>query len=230
LEDGLRILVVSDVHSNYEALRTVLRDAGSFDACVCAGDTVGYGPYPAECVRLVSSLASSVAGNHDDAVATKDSEWFNPEAREAIAVNRSLIGGSELAWLRALPLSLRLELGGIGIHVFHGSPSDPLTEYIYPWEAEGLLGGYLAEARCRVLVLGHTHVPYVVQSGDGLLINPGSVGQPRDGDPRASYMFLDTISLKVERRRVEYDIEATAGKIIELGIPRIEAERLYRGR
>ena len=230
MENGLRILIISDVHSNYEALRAVLRDAGSFDACVCAGDTVGYGPYPAECVRLMSSLASSVVGNHDDAVANRDSEWFNPEAREAIAVNRSLVGASELTWLRALPISLRLELGGVNIHVFHGSPRYPLTEYIYPWEAEGLLGGYLTEAGCRVLILGHTHVPYVVPSGYGLLINPGSVGQPRDGDPRASYMFLDTAPLEVERRRVEYDVEATAGKIIKLDIPRIEAERLYSGR
>jgi putative phosphoesterase len=226
----LKLLVISDVHSNYEALRTVLKDAGSFDVCVCAGDTVGYGPYPAECVRLVSSFASSVAGNHDNAVATMDSEWFNLEARQAIAVNRSLLGVSELAWLRALPLSLRLELGGISIHVFHGSPSDPLTEYIYPWEAGDRLGRYLGEAKCRVLVLGHTHVPYVIPSCDSLLINPGSVGQPRDGDPRAGYMVLDTGSLEVEQRRVEYDIDATAGKILDMGIPRIEAERLYRGR
>jgi len=225
----LKLLVISDVHSNYEALRTVLKDAGSFDACICAGDTVGYGPYPAECVRLVSSFASSVAGNHDDAVATVDSDWFNPEARQAIAVNRSLLGASELAWLRALPLSLRLELGGTSIHVFHGSPSDPFTEYIYPWEVGDRLGSYLGEAGCRVLILGHTHVPYVIPSGDGLMINPGSVGQPRDGDPRASYMVLDTGSLEVEQRRVEYDIDATADKILDTGIPRIEAERLYKG-
>jgi putative phosphoesterase len=225
----LRLLIISDVHSNYEALRTVLKDASDFDACVCAGDTVGYGPYPAECVRLVSSFASSVAGNHDDAVATIDSDWFNLEARQAIAVNRSLLGASELAWLKALPLSLRLELGGISIHVFHGSPSDPLTEYIYPSEVGDRLGSYLGEARCRVLILGHTHVPYVIPSGDGLMINPGSVGQPRDGDPRASYMVLDTSSLEVELRRIEYDIDATADKILDTGIPQIEAERLYKG-
>jgi len=225
----LRLLIISDVHSNYEALGTVLKDAGSFDACVCAGDTVGYGPYPAECVRLVSRFASSVAGNHDDAVATTDSNWFNPAARQAIAVNRSLLGASELAWLKALPLSLRLELEGTSIHVFHGSPSDPLTEYIYPWEVGDRLGNYLGEARCKVLILGHTHVPYMIPSGDGLMINSGSVGQPRDGDPRASYMVLDTASLKVEQRRVEYDIDATASKILDTGIPRIEAERLYKG-
>jgi predicted phosphodiesterase len=87
----------------------------------------------------------------------------------------------------------------------------------------------MGEAGCRVLILGHTHIPYVIPSGDGLMINPGSVGQPRDGDPRASYMVLDTGSLKVEQRRVEYDIDETAGKILDMGIPRIEAERLYKG-
>ena len=110
----MRLLILSDVHSNYEALRGVLDDGGGFDEAICVGDTVGYGPYPGECIRLVSGLPlKPVAGNHDDAVARQDSDWFNSEARRAIAINRRLLNESELAWLRALPLELQLEIEGL---------------------------------------------------------------------------------------------------------------------
>jgi len=226
----MRILLISDVHSNFPALRAVLADAAFHDAVVCAGDVVGYGPNPVECVEKISLGGFlSCQGNHDKAVATVETNWFNEDAQEAIRVNRGMLGPAHLKWLEELPTGSNIELGGLRVVVFHGSPTEPLTSYIFPDDAEAQAEGFLYAARADVMVLGHTHVPYTVETKRGILVNPGSVGQPRDGDPRASYAILDTDAKTIEQRRTPYPIDEVAAEIDRLGLPHRFASRLYRG-
>lgn len=229
---GMRVLVFSDVHSNLEAFLEVLRDADGFDLAICAGDIVGYGPNPSECLRKLDELGRrSVMGNHDYAVSSGDSSGFNPYAAEAVRINRRLLDVDGVRRLGCLPMSLDLDLDGLRVRVYHGSPSDPLNEYVFPEEAEAVAGDYLEALDAGLIILGHTHIPYIVETGAGLLINPGSVGQPRDGDPRASYMILEIegSSVRVEHRRVEYDVDAVASKMRRVGLPEVLASRLYLG-
>ncbi len=228
----MRALVVSDVHSNFEALLRVLGDAGGFDLAICVGDIVGYGPNPSECIWKVKGLGfHSVMGNHDYAVVTGDSSGFNPYAAVAARVNRRLLGADEVRWLGSLPAQLTLDLDGVRVQAYHGSPSDPINEYIFPEEAEAVAEDYLEALDAGLIILGHTHIPYIVDAGVGLMINPGSVGQPRDGDPRASYMLVEVEggSVEVEHRRVEYDVDAVASKMRGIGLPEVLAARLYGG-
>ena len=226
----MKVLVISDVHSNLAALDTVLEDAGQWDAVVSAGDIVGYGPNPEECVdKLYFKAFRSAKGNHDSAIATEEIDWFNDDAQEAIRINRGQLSAASIKWLRSLPTELKLEFDGLKIVVYHGSPTQPLTSYVYPGDAEAHADRFLALASSDVLILGHTRVPYKVEKGGRLIINPGSVGQPRDGDPRASYLLLETDPLTVEHRRVEYNIDATAEAIDAAGLPHRFATRLYRG-
>lgn len=228
----MRVLVISDIHSNLEALLEVLRDADGFDLAICAGDIVGYGPNPSECLRKIDELGfHSVMGNHEYAIITGDSSGFNPYAAEAVRINRRLLGVDEVRRLRSLPTGLNLHIDGVRVKVYHGSPSDPVNEYVFPEEAEVVVEDYLESLDAGLIILGHTHIPYIIEAGGGLMINPGSVGQPRDGDPRASYMLLEVegSSVKVDHRRVDYDVDAVASKMRRLGLPEVLAARLYGG-
>ena len=226
----MKVLVVSDVHSNLAALEAVLEDAAPWDAAICSGDIVGYGPHPEECVdRLYFKGFRCVAGNHDNAVATVETDWFNDDAQDAIRINREQLSATSIKWLGSLPTELKLELEGLRIAVCHGSPTQPLKSYIFPSDAEAHADRFLALTGADVLILGHTHVPYRVERDSRLMLNPGSVGQPRDGDSRASYLVLETDPLRAEHRRVEYSIDATAEAIDAAGLPHRFATRLYRG-
>jgi diadenosine tetraphosphatase ApaH/serine/threonine PP2A family protein phosphatase len=240
----MRIAVVSDVHANLIALDAVLADAGSVDAVWHLGDVVGYGPDPDGVVaRLESIGATGVRGNHDAAaVGGPEIEWFNPDARRAMEWTREVISPSTLRWLSALP-----ERHADGDFSFvHGSPRDPTWEYVVsaPVARAGLAA--LATRHC---LHGHTHVPLGWRS-DGswvqmvdprdepvlalddrpTLLNPGSVGQPRDGDPRASWALLDTDAGTFAWRRVAYDIETVQARMADAGLPRPLVARLAVGR
>jgi putative phosphoesterase len=226
----LKVLVVSDVHSNLAALQAVLDDVGHFDAAISAGDVVGYGPHPEECVdRLHFKGFSCAKGNHDNAVATQETDWFNDEAQTAIRINREQLSPASIRLLGSLPTELKLELDGLKIAVYHGSPTQPLTSYVHLDQAEAQAERFFVHAGADVVILGHTHVPYAVHRGGHMLLNPGSVGQPRDGDPRASYLLLETDPLGAEHRHIEYNIDATAEAIDAAGLPHRFATRLYRG-
>jgi putative phosphoesterase len=230
--ETLRLLVVSDIHSNLTALEKVLEDAGGFDELICAGDIVGYGPDPSICIETVKKLGTMcVSGNHDFAASTGDSSNLNAYAAEAIAINRRLMNPGQAAWLGGLPRRLTLDREGIAVAAVHGSPSCPLMEYVYPSEARMRAEEFFEATGAGLLIMGHTHVPFIHRSGARVLLNPGSVGQPRDGDPRASYMLvdLDDGGMEVKHRRVEYDIEVVATRIRRLGIPEMLAARLFQG-
>jgi diadenosine tetraphosphatase ApaH/serine/threonine PP2A family protein phosphatase len=246
----VRYLVISDLHSNQEALKAVLEDAqGQYDRIVCCGDLVGYGPDPNPVLEWArANLHAVIRGNHDRACGgTEDLEWFNPVAKAASIWTRTRLTPKNLEYLRRLPSG---PLTVDGFQLIHGSPLDE-DEYLVSSADARNVFEYL---ETTVSFFGHTHLQcgYAQANGyfqvmrgldafqnevwhrldpDGLyLINAGSVGQPRDGDPRAAYALFDSDALDVLQRRVAYDYGATRRKIESAGLPDVLGSRLAVGR
>ncbi|MFB6217733.1 MAG: metallophosphoesterase [Halobacteriaceae archaeon] len=218
----MRLGVISDINSNLPALEAVAADMPDVDGLVCAGDVVGYNPWPAECLAWVRERdLPTVMGNHDRMVAGAGNFRGNHMAEAGVRYSRAALDDDQLDWLADLPAERRLH---DGVHVVHGHPDDP-DHYTRPLEFGPDL---LRDA--SVLVMGHTHVQHHERYDEGVVMNPGSVGQPRDGDPRAAYAVLDLADLSVEERRVEYDIDAVVEAVEEAGLPRRIGSRLREGR
>lgn len=239
----MRVALLSDIHANLPALEAVLDALVPYDAVWQLGDCVGYGPEPDAVVeRLRSEGAIGIRGNHEAAALGQiDVAWFNEDARTAIAWTAAHLSAATRAWLAALP-ERRVE-GGFTL--VHGSPRDPTWEYVH--------SAPVARANLSVLttshaLLGHTHEPRVFREDDGrvetlapghdsvleldarrALINPGSVGQPRDGDPRASAALLDTEARTVRWVRVPYPIGEVQARMRQTGLPARLIERLDAG-
>ncbi len=245
----MRVLIVSDVHSNQEALDAVLADAVSaksdgFDTIWSLGDIVGYGPNPNECIARIEEFEHlAIPGNHDWGVLGRlDLDDFNPEAREANLWNREQLAPASKHYLEKLSETRVEEQCTLA----HGSPRHPIWEYVIQLPAAKANFAFFETTTCLV---GHTHLPVIFRLMPGgecqaivppeqpvqlsrderYIINPGSVGQPRDGDPRAAYMLLDTEELTIEHRRVAYDVEQVQRKIRAMGLPPRLASRLEYG-
>ncbi|WP_297073667.1 metallophosphoesterase family protein [Thermococcus sp.] len=234
----MRIALISDIHSNWEALREVWREVRNADVILCMGDLVGYGASPNEVVEFVKRQMGKrtflcVRGNHDNAIAFSADWGFNPYAREAVKWHQRVMSVENLEFLRGLPVrQLFTDDTGRSYLLIHGSPRAPLDEYLFPWLPESEFRAVLSYVKQDDLLVGHTHVPMLKIIGGRRIINPGSVGQPRDSDWRASYAVIDTEKEppdNVEFHRVEYDVEESARKIIEAGLPRFLADRLFEG-
>jgi predicted phosphodiesterase len=226
-----RLAVISDVHANLEALDAVLGEVKGLEA-ICLGDLVDYGANPNEVVQRVRGQGiRTVMGNHDWAAVTGDTSLFNAKAAMSSIWTRRHLSGESLEFLRSLAPELRSPFDGAEAYFTHGSPDDRLWEYVGPETHADLFGHYLAKLGVAVIGLGHTHVPYVWEEGGRTVFNPGSVGQPRDGDPRSSFALVDVEGnrAKVEIRRVSYDVEKAASKIREAGLPESHASRLFSG-
>jgi diadenosine tetraphosphatase ApaH/serine/threonine PP2A family protein phosphatase len=246
----VRYLVVSDLHGNWEALEAVLGDAkGAYDQTVCCGDLVGYGADPNRVVEWVREHSKVVIrGNHDRAcTGLEDLEWFNPVARAAAIWTLDHLSPDNAAYVRQLPHGPAFL---DGMQLLHGSPIDEDEYVVGPDEAAEAFG-YLESP---LAFFGHTHlqggflwnqsrvetIPPVsiysdhslmeIEASTGYLINPGSVGQPRDGDPRAAYAVYDSAAGLVRYRRVAYDVGTAQGKIRKAGLPSFLADRLAVGR
>lgn len=233
MSGAMRIALLSDIHSNLEALEAVVSKLPKYDELLCLGDLVGYGPQPNEVIdRLLQLKPTTVLmGNHDCAVVTGDLEGFSPHAAKAVEWTRREIKHTGREYLASLKPSARLEREGFRLALFHGSPRDSLYEYVFPGIPDSVGGRLLKMAGANVLLLGHTHVPMFYRFNGSVLANPGSVGQPRDGDRRASFALL-TLSqggVDFEVHRVEYDMRPVADRIIRSGLPSFLAERLYIG-
>jgi predicted phosphodiesterase len=246
----LRIAVISDIHSNLPGLNAVLDDVGRQDPdeVWCLGDIVGYGAQPDECASLVSDMVERcLAGNHDLVVRGDiDIDYFAMSAGVAARWTVKVINDATREFLRPLaPLGQ-----GNGIGLFHASPRDPVWEYVLSVrQASDCLD---AQSQ-RICLIGHSHVACYFGRPNGQptfeatigelaplgtnldlsegkwLLNPGSVGQPRDGDPRAAYLMLDTGTWTAAFRRVEYAVDDAARAIVEAGLPRQLADRLFDG-
>lgn len=245
----MRIGVVSDVHANLVALEAVEDAMPAVDAVVCVGDVVGYNPWPGECVdRVRDSGWPTVQGNHDRTVETPERYVHNEMACAGLELAKERLTREQRDWLAGLP-DARTEFDG-RVRMVHSHPTRR-GRYVYPDEFAGLASLCGPE---DVLLLGHTHVPGSERVGGTLVVNPGSVGQPRDGDPRASFAVITlpddtddtddngdngdngekhddevTTAATVEHRRVRYDVERVQAAIREAGLPDRTAARLERG-
>jgi predicted phosphodiesterase len=240
----MRIAVISDIHANARALDAVLEqiDAERVDAIWCLGDTVGYGPRPNECCDVVMERANySLVGNHDLVVLGQLSVGdFNDEAAAAANWTSRVLTAGSRAFLEGLEPAGTVE----GVDLFHASARDPVWEYVLTEEAASAT---LELSQAPLVLVGHSHVALALsQNGRGVsggmapagsrveldgrwLLNPGSVGQPRDGDPRAAWLLLDLDEMSAEFHRVPYSIQQTQTEMRERGLPRTLAARLARG-
>jgi putative phosphoesterase len=225
----MRLGVISDVHGNRVALDAVLDDMPSVDRLVCAGDVVGYNPWPADCVAAVRERSiPTVMGNHDRAVASGSAFRFNAMAAAGVDHARERLGEDALSWLGDLPATRMVADGRVTL--VHGHPDDP-DRYTYPEE----FSARMLEGE-DLLVTGHTHVQGHRVFEEGVVMNPGSVGQPRDGDPKAGYAVVELgdgsggDAVTVEERRVAYDVDAVVDAVREAGLPERIGTRLYEGR
>lgn len=241
----MRILVISDIHANLDALQSVIADAGKVDQVWCLGDLVGYGPEPNECIELIQSLPAliSIKGNHDVAALGEiDIRLFNSEAKESMIWHQTILSAENKNYLQNLPEKYESDL----VTLAHGSPRNPIWEYILDPYVARINYDYFKNDLCLV---GHSHQPIISSWNleDGVLewgspqigatvslhhrmiINPGSVGQPRDSDARAAYGILNSDTLQFEFHRVAYNISAVQSKILNLGLPFRHAQRLSGG-
>ncbi|HEX8940180.1 MAG TPA: metallophosphoesterase family protein [Candidatus Limnocylindrales bacterium] len=239
----MRVAVLSDIHANLVALDAVIASLGSLDAVWHLGDVVGYGPEPDAVIERLRGIgARGVSGNHDVAALGGDEiDYFNPDARAAMQWTRTRIGPEARTWLAGLPERLEIE----GFTLVHGSPREPTWEYV---TSGRVAHENLAAFDTPFCLHGHTHVPVVFLEAersmdvlaprDGAelvlderraLVNPGSVGQPRDGDPAASYLVLDTERRVVRWERVPYAIPETQAAMRAAGLPAPLIRRLDFG-
>lgn len=242
----MRILVISDVHANYEALEAVFADAGAVAETWCLGDVVGYGPDPNLCVELIRERPNltCLLGNHDVALLGRmPMAAFNGEARRSLDFQSRVLTADNMDFLRTLPENT-LERGDVTL--VHGSPRDPTWEYVLNTLAARLNFDYFETPFCFV---GHAHLQCLFQldeernrvsmeapkPGEAVkmtpraIFNPGSVGQPRDRDPRSAYAIFDPEARTWEPRRVAYNIPAVQARIRELGMPEKHAVRIAEG-
>lgn len=239
----MRVLVLSDIHANANALASVLDSAGSVDAVWCLGDIVGYGPDPNECIARLKGLSHLVClqGNHDAAaVGELALEGFNAEARSSIEWLDEQLTNSSKDFLKGLKRRLEVD----GVTLAHASPRQPVLEYLLDTYSAAENFAYFSTDNCFV---GHTHVPVLFFFNDqGIslqlpkpnhthdlerrcIANPGSVGQPRDRDPRAAFAIYDDEANTWEYRRVEYDIPGVQERMRSAGLPERHIARLTGG-
>ena len=242
----MRLLLISDIHANITALEAVLNDAETYDSVLFLGDLVGYGPDPNECVERVRALPGLVAlaGNHDAAVLNQlNTDTFNAEARHAVTWTQDNITPDNLAYLGELPAKVEVMED---ITLAHGSPRQPVWEYILNVQTATENFFFFKTPFCFV---GHTHLPSIFRLSESraqadlfvpmenswfelsprLILNPGSVGQPRDRDPRAAYVVFDTETKEAEFRRVAYDISVVQERMRVAGLPERHINRLETG-
>lgn len=242
----MRVLVMSDIHANYTALQAVLKDAGQVDETWCLGDLVGYGPDPNAVVEEVRDIANltCLLGNHDVAAIGKmPLEAFNGDARRALIYHEKVLTASNMDYMRALSFSKKV-CGETTLA--HGSPRDPIWEYILsaltaqlnfshfetPWCFVGhshIQAMFVLNEKTEHVTFNQTQVDSTINLRPKLILNPGSVGQPRDRDPRAAYAIYDTEARTWTPRRVEYDIAEVQERIRAVGLPEKHAARIAEG-
>ncbi len=239
----MRYAVISDVHANIEALNTVLKKISeeTFDSLLFLGDSVGYGPNPNECIETLKEKAKILlAGNHDWAsVDMTDIEYFNPYARAAVEWTKKILSNENRTFLRGLPLTQELDDRILLVHATPGEPEQ--WHYLLSTGDASINFHFFNQMIC---LIGHSHEPIIIErspedkiivykdrtdikEGYRYILNVGSVGQPRDGNPDAAYAILNKNSIEI--KRVSYDIVLTQKKMRDVGLPSYLIERLSRG-
>lgn len=221
----MQVGLIADIHGNVPALEAVLDDMPDVDRIVCVGDVVGYNPWPAACVERVRTVAAlTVEGNHDRTVRTPEEYSHNEMAQAGLEYANRELSEDQLVWLDGLPRKTTIADGRFLVVHDHPEVQD---RYVQPSEFADLRP-YLDEY--EGVVIGHTHVQHQSTVDGRLIVNPGSVGQPRDKDPQAAYGVLDTDAGSVSLHRVEYDIDAVIDKVEATDLPPLVGARLLDGR
>jgi diadenosine tetraphosphatase ApaH/serine/threonine PP2A family protein phosphatase len=241
----MRVLIISDIHANILALEAVIAAAGPVDAAWCLGDLVGYGPDPNECIARVRQLPNlaCIIGNHDAAALNQiDSDTFNPEARTAIYWTQRALSAESKTFLQALPEKITLD----GVTLAHGSPRHPVWEYLLDTRTATINFDHFDTPLC---VVGHTHLPVIytlpeyghlarltipepnatILLPDRAILNPGSVGQPRDRDPRAAFAIYDSANNTWDYQRAGYDVPEVQARMRRAGLPERHILRIASG-
>ena len=223
----MKIGLISDIHANLPALEAVLDDLPTVEMIVCAGDVVGYNPWPAECVDRIQDIASvTVQGNHDRAVEDPLQYAHNEMARAGLEYAQAELTDEQLCWLLERPQ--RTTVADDSYQLVHSHPNpEELGSYVRPRQFPNMRP-YLDEF--EGIILGHTHIQHKAVIDDRLIVNPGSVGQPRDKDSKAAYAVLDVDAKKVDFRRVEYDIERVISAVESADLPAETGTRLFSGK
>ena len=208
-------MIISDIHGNKEALDAVMNVL--HDDVICLGDIVDYGPSPGECIDvLLDQKIPTIMGNHDNAVAFRMDCGCGYAYKHLFQSTKeytwNILNTTQLEFLRELPMDLRREENGRKLYFTHGSPLS-FYDYIKPDTSEDTIKEFIKGVDAEFIFVGHSHLPFVRKVADVTLVNPGSVGQPRDGDTRASCVVFDTDSFQAEIIRVEYDMEVVFDKI-----------------
>lgn len=242
----MRVLVISDIHANYTALEAVIEDAGQVDETWCLGDLIGYGPDPNAVVEQVRDLPhlTCILGNHDMAVIGKMAfESFNGDARRSLVWTERVLTADNMDFLRSLPQSTKVRGE---VTMAHGSPRDPLWEYVLTTLTARLNFDHFDTPFCFI---GHSHIQCIFQFNEAndrvtlktvklnhpitltprMMLNPGSVGQPHDHDPRSAYAIYETETRQWEARRVEYNVGEVQQRLREAGLPERHAVRIGEG-
>jgi len=230
----MKVAIIADIHSNLEALEAVLKHIKlqRIKTILVAGDIVGYGANPNEVLqRLREEKAVMIAGDHDKYVLTlEDLRWFNEFAQQALIYTNRVLTKENKTFLKSLKETYEVTIDGRKIFMVHGSPNDHLKEYVYARTPDTNLMAMLNKVKADILIMGHTHQPFVRRITGRLVVNPGSVGQPRDFSSDSEYCILDPQYMQATIQRVKYDIDTASKKIISAGLPRYLAERLFEGR
>lgn len=223
----MRIAITSDIHANLPALERFLEKA-KFDFWVDLGDSIGYYPFPSEVLEILrEECGKKILGDHEDCCLREDYSMLNRYARRALMKTRTMLNEQDLEYLRDLKKKINFEKKGRRFLMVHGSPRNPLWDYVFP-DQKRKIKGFLREREEDFLLIGHTHVPYVITEENTTLVNPGSLGQPRDGNQSPSYCILEGTSIEI--KRFSYNIDKTTRKTREEGFPEFLAERLYLGK
>ncbi len=245
----MKFACISDIHGNFEALKFVLNDiekSEDIDLILCNGDIVGYYPHPLECIELVRNRCEHVIqGNHDEVVVSNDFNkeiaWFNPIAAESLVWTRNQLllpdSHDDMLFIKRLKIKKELEISGKRILLIHGTVEQKWEYFL----KDQYTGQYNAEQKKRmrgwldkwdIVLLGHTHQPFIFNHQNRIVLNPGSVGQPRDGIPEASYAIIEIKKalIQAEIIRVKYDIEKTCEALNKEKLSNVLCQRLFLGR
>ncbi|OLS22716.1 MAG: hypothetical protein HeimC3_29900 [Candidatus Heimdallarchaeota archaeon LC_3] len=240
----MKIAIISDLHANLPATNTVFNfiDELEISEIICLGDLIGYYTKPLDIIDIIRKRCGEnvIAGNHDF-IATADNfkteaQYFNEIARKALVWTRKEVGSSQEHWnyIRSLPITLNIKIDGYKFYLAHGTPSEPEDwEYFYYFgvgDQEMVMHDWLEFFDVDVIALGHTHVPFLYEDKKKFVLNPGSIGQPRDGDPRACFAVLDTKEHEISHYRVRYPINKVVAGINKFNLPTHLGQRLFVGR
>jgi len=220
----MKIGLLSDVHANLPALEAVIDDMSQIDEIVCVGDIIGYNPWPAACVSRIRDIAEvSVQGNHDRNVETPQRYEINRMAHAGLNYAQKDLSADQRRWLKDLPRTATI---ADGKYLLVHSHPERRGDYVYPRDLPDL-NPYLNDY--SGIIFGHTHIQHTAKVDNGIVINPGSVGQPRDGNSHAAYAVLDTTDNSVSLNRAYYNIDRTYHEIIVEGLPEQTGKRLFNG-